>query len=202
MIIAYNHTMNIEDCCLSCLKGLAEKTVFLSGGNEDLLNECYVLIEKLWTPEATPPVISNTILRHIKEETGNPDPYGQVKENEFTEAVKAFREVRDQFSNSFEGAIRLSAMGNSMDFFINGFYGPDTFIFAGNVDKIKDLIYIRGKDVLMIGDNIGDLIFDMPLVEHLEKSGKHVCYAVREEPVQNDLSMKDHSEQVRSEKYV
>ncbi len=40
------------------------------------------------------------------------------------------------------------------------------------MDKIKDLIYIKGKDVLMIGDNIGDFIFDMPLVEHLEKKGK------------------------------
>jgi uncharacterized protein with ATP-grasp and redox domains len=82
-------------------------------------------------------------------------------------------------------------MGNSMDFFIDSTYDPDNFLFGGNVDKMKDLIYIKGKDVLMIGDNIGDFIFDMPLVEHLKERGKHVFYAVREEPVQNDLSMKD-----------
>jgi uncharacterized protein with ATP-grasp and redox domains len=191
MIIAYNHTMKVEDCCLPCLKGLAEKTVYLSGGTEGLLKECYNLIEKLWTPEATPPGISNTMLRHIKEKTGNCDPYSQIKEKEFTEAVKAFQELRNRFSNSLEDTIRLSAMGNSMDFFIDGHYDPDNFIFAGDVDKIKDLIYIKGKDVLMIGDNIGDLIFDVPFVEHLEKKGKRVFYAVREEPVQNDLSMKD-----------
>jgi len=43
----------------------------------------------------------------------------------------------------------------------------------------------------MIGDNTGDFIFDMPLVEYLEKKGKQVYYAVREKPVQNDLSMED-----------
>ncbi|MBA4390656.1 MAG: hypothetical protein C0399_06945 [Syntrophus sp. (in: bacteria)] len=191
MIIAYNHTMKVEDCCLSCLKGLAEKTVYLSGGDEVLLHECCILIEKLWGPETTPPGISNTLLRYIKEKTGNHDPYGMAKEKEFTEAIKAFQEVRGRSSNSLEGSIRLSAMGNSMDFFIDGHYNHDNFIFTGDVDKIKDLIYIKGKDVLMIGDNIGDLIFDMPLVEHLKKKGKRVYYAVREEPVQNDLSMKD-----------
>lgn len=191
MIIAYNLTMKVEDCCLSCLKGLAEKTVYLSGGDEVLLHECFVLIETLLGPESTPPEISNKLLRYIKKKTGTHDPYSLAKEKEFTEAIKTFQEVRDRFPDSLEGAIQLSAMGNSMDFFISGNYNPNNFIFTGNVDKMKDLIYIKGKDVLMIGDNIGDLIFDMPLVEHLEKKGKHVYYAVREEPVQNDLSMKD-----------
>jgi hypothetical protein len=43
----------------------------------------------------------------------------------------------------------------------------------------------------MIGDNVGDFIFDMPLIEYLETKGKQVYYAVREKPVQNDLSMED-----------
>ena len=78
-----------------------------------------------------------------------------------------------------------------MDFFINGHYDLNNFNFVGTVDKIEDTIYIKGKDILMIGDNIGDFIFDMPLIEYLEKKGKEVYYAVREKPVQNDLSMED-----------
>ena len=164
--------MNVQDCCLPCLKGLAEKTVTLSGGNGDLISECFHLIEQLWTPDATPPAISNTLLKHIKHKTGVLDPYKSIKAQEFEEAVKAFQEVRPRFADSFEGAVRLSALGNSMDFFINGHYDLNNFNFVGNMDKIEDTIYIKGKDVLMIGDNIGDFIFDMPLVEHLEKKGK------------------------------
>jgi uncharacterized protein with ATP-grasp and redox domains len=183
--------MNIQDCCLPCLKGLAEKTVILSGGNSALTSECFRLIEQLWAPDTTPPAISNTLLKHIKHKTGALDPYKSIKAQEFEEAVRAFQDVRGRFTDSLEGVLQLSALGNSMDFFINGHYDLNNFIFTGTVDKIEDTIYIKGKDILMIGDNIGDFIFDMPLVEHLEKNGKQVHYAVREKPVQNDLSMED-----------
>ena len=183
--------MNVQDCCLPCLKGLAEKTVTLSGGNGDLTSECFRLIEQLWKPDATPPAISNKLLKHIKHKTGILDPYKSIKAQEFEEAVRAFQELRPRFGNTFEDAVRLSALGNSMDFFINGHYDLNNFNFVGTMDKIENTIYIKGKDILMIGDNTGDFIFDMPLVEYLEKNGKEVYYAVREKPVQNDLSMED-----------
>jgi uncharacterized protein with ATP-grasp and redox domains len=183
--------MNVQDCCLPCLKGLAEKTVILSGGNSALTSDCFHLIEQLWKPDATPPAISNKLLKHIQRKTGVLDPYKSIKVQEFEEAVRTFQEVRGHFSDSLEGLVQLSALGNSMDFFINGHYDLNNFNFVGTVDKIEDTIYIKGKDILMIGDNIGDFIFDMPLVEHLEKNGKQVYYAVRERPVQNDLSMED-----------
>jgi uncharacterized protein with ATP-grasp and redox domains len=183
--------MNVQDCCLPCLKGLAEKTVTLSGGNSELTSECFHLIEQLWEPDATPPAISNKLLKHIKHRTGILDPYQSIKTQEFEEAVRAFQEVRGHFGDSLEAAVQLSALGNSMDFFINGHYDLNNFNFVGTMDKIEDTIYIKGKDILMIGDNIGDFIFDMPLVDYLETKGKQVYYAVREKPVQNDLSMED-----------
>jgi damage-control phosphatase, subfamily I len=189
--ISYNHMMIVQDCCLPCLKGLAEKTVKLSGGNSDLTSDCFHLIEQLWGPDATPPAISNTLLKHIKEKTGNLDPYKSIKTQEFEEAMRAFQKIRPHFADSLEGLLQLSALGNSMDFFINGHYDLNNFNFVGTMDKIENTIYIKGKDVLVIGDNTGDFIFDMPLVEYLEKKGKQVHYAVREKPVQNDLSMED-----------
>ena len=183
--------MKVQDCCLPCFKGLAEKTVTLSGGNGDLTSECFRLIEQLWEPDATPPAISNKLLKFIKEKTGTLDPYQSIKAQEFEEAARAFQEVHGRFKDSLEGAVQLSALGNSMDFFINGHYDLTNFNFVGTMDKIANTIYIKEKDILMIGDNIGDFIFDMPLIEYLEKNGKQVYYAVREKPVQNDLSMED-----------
>jgi uncharacterized protein with ATP-grasp and redox domains len=58
------------------------------------------------------------------------------------------------------------------------------------VAKIEDRVYISRK-ILILGDNIGDFVFDIPLVNLLKESGKEVFYAVKEHPVQNDLSMVD-----------
>ena len=45
--------------------------------------------------------------------------------------------------------------------------------------------------MLIFSDNVGEIFFDMKLIEFLEKSGKIVYYAAKEHPVQNDLSMAD-----------
>ena len=183
--------MKVNSCCLPCLKGLAEKTVTLSGGDKNLIDDCSRLIEKLWDTDTTPPVISNTLLKHIKRTTGVHDPYSAAKREEFKKAVKAVHELRNRFEDSLEGAIKLAALGNSLDFFIDGHYDLNNFKFVGAMDKIQEAIYIKGSDILILGDNTGDFIFDMPLVDYLERKGKKVYYAVRERPVQNDLSLED-----------
>jgi uncharacterized protein with ATP-grasp and redox domains len=157
--------MKVNSCCLPCLKGLAEKTATLSGSDKNLIDDCSRLIEKLWDTNTTPPAISNTLLKHIKRTTGVHDPYSAAKREEFKKAVKAVHELRNRFEDSLEGAIKLAALGNSLDFFIDGHYDLNNFKFVGAMDKIQETIYIKGRDILMLGDNIGDFIFDIPLVD-------------------------------------
>ncbi len=184
--------MKLDSYCIPCLKGLAEKTIRLSGaGNEELIKTSHHLIEELRTSGATPPSVSNTLLRKIREWTGVPDPYRAIKEKEYLEARQAFRATAPLFGDALEEVIRLSALGNSMDFFVDGPYGGTECYFTAHMAKIENAIYTNSKDVLILGDNIGDFVFDMPLVAHLEKKGKQVHYAVRERPVQNDLSLED-----------
>jgi damage-control phosphatase, subfamily I len=185
--------MKAMDCCAGCLKGLAEKTVKLSNADTAVLSDCYRIVDESWNVELTPPRIANRLLKHIKTETGVYDPYASAKRREFEEASGAIGRIKDRFPPSLAGAVKLSALGNSMDFFTSHGDGFDTegFRFSGDMDKIEETIYIRGKDVLMVGDNIGDFLFDVPLVKFLEGKGKRVHYAVKEHPVQNDLSMAD-----------
>jgi damage-control phosphatase, subfamily I len=185
--------MKAIECCIDCLKGLAEKTVKLSGGDERILSDCHRIVDRQWKEGSTPPYIANRLLKHIKGETGVHDPYASLKEKEFEEAKGAIARIGNRFASSLEMLLKLSALGNSMDFFIGhecGF-GAESLVFSGDMDKIEEEIYIKGKDVLMLGDNIGDFLFDMPLVRFLESKGKRVHYAVKEHPVQNDLSMAD-----------
>ena len=185
--------MKVTEHCLDCLKGLAGKTIKLSGGNGDLLSHCHTMIEESHDKGHTPPGISNKLLKHIKHATGAYDPYAPAKTKEFEEAGKALTEIISLFPGTLEGLLKLSALGNSMDFFTECGYDTKTeaLKFYGDIDKIEKEIYIKNKDVLLLGDNVGDFIFDMPLVEFLQDRGKTVCYAVKEHPVQNDLSMVD-----------
>jgi len=177
--------------CLSCLKGLAEQTVTLSGGNEITLSGCVKIINTQTTRHNTPPAIANTILKYIRNRTGVYDPYAYTKEIEFEKAKNAAVKLGRVFSHTLEGVLQFSALGNSADFFVKETYNVSGLKFFGHIDKIEKEIYNKGRDVLILGDNIGDFFFDMPLVKFLEECGKKVHYAVKEHPVQNDLSMPD-----------
>jgi damage-control phosphatase, subfamily I len=186
--------MKAIECCIDCLTGLAEKTLQLSSSyNSTIFSHCCTIIDNLFKEGKSPPGIANIILKYIKNATGVYNPYVFLKEKELRLARNAFGQLADMFSDTLEDVIKLSAFGNSMDFFTDNACGFDIkgFKFSGNMDKIENEIYITDKDVLILSDNIGDFIFDMPLVEFLESIGKHVYYAVKEHPVQNDLSMPD-----------
>ncbi len=183
--------MNVTEDCRNCLKGLARKTVTLSGGDDHLLAGCFRIIDDLHRKGLTPPGIANIILRNIKERTGSYDPFGALKEKELEDAGRVFRSLGGLSQATLEEVLRVSAMGNSTDFFDTGVYETDRIIFRRDIDKIAREIYIRGKEAMILSDNLGDFIFDMPLVRFLESVGKTVYYAVKEHPVQNDLSLFD-----------
>jgi len=62
--------------------------------------------------------------------------------------------------------------------------------FHCDVDKIAGQVYVSSK-ILTLGDNPGDFVFDALLVKILQDMGKRVLYAIKESPVQNDMSLPD-----------
>ena len=177
--------------CTDCLGKLVQRTIKLSGGDEDLLAECRQMIKVLVVSEYTPPDIANRLLRRIREKTGMRDPFVNLKNQEAARAQEAMQKIAPHFHSDLKSVLKLSALGNSSDFFVDPTFEVNAFRFVANMDKIENEIYNKGKNVLLIGDNISDFFFDMPLVKFLEEQGKRVSYAVREHPVQNDLSMDD-----------
>jgi len=186
--------MKAIEYCIGCLSSLAEKTLQLSYCyNRNTFSHCCTIIENLFKQGKSPPGIANKLLKYIKSTTGVYDPFVFLKEKELRKAQKAFEQLPDRFSDSLEGVIKLSALGNSLDFFTDDACGFDMtgFNFSGDMDKIENEIYIKNNDVLILGDNIGDFVFDIPLIGFLKSMGKYIYYAVKEHPVQNDLSMPD-----------
>jgi hypothetical protein len=182
--------MKVRSYCRDCLKNLAGQVVMLSHGGQELLDACLDLIDTQFAFSKSPTDISNRLLKYVKQETGAYDPYRGKKSTEFYGAIEAAERLKGFFPENIEGALQSSAFGNGGDFFTNHLYDTHDFRFRGDVAKITEGFYIS-NDILILGDNPGDFVFDMPLVRLLQKGGKRVLYAVKEHPVQNDLSMPD-----------
>jgi damage-control phosphatase, subfamily I len=182
--------MEVTPHCRECLKELAHHVVELSGGDSALLNSCIVLIDNLFRPSVTPTAISNMLLKTVRKVTGVEDPFSERKANEFRAAMRAADRLKNFFPDTFEGVLMSSAFGNGGDFFLDHAYDISGFRFSGEIAKVEHAVYISNR-VLIIGDNVGDFVFDLPLVGFLRGRGKEVLYAVKERPVQNDISLAD-----------
>ncbi len=183
--------MKVQPYCFPCLKDLAKGVVLLTEAEEELRNECFALIERRYSPEASPPDIANEVLRLVRKRTGVDDPYRHKKAEEFHRALSAAPVIARSFPSSLEGVLKCSVMGNSADVFMEPDYDRESFVFAGNIEEIGEEIDRTGRQALIVGDNIGEFLFDLPLIRYLQGQGKEISYAVRAGPVQNDLCMAD-----------
>lgn len=183
--------MKVKPYCFSCLKDLAKDVAFLTKAGDELLEACYALIDRRCTQEACPPDIANEMLRLMRERTGVNDPYQHRKVEEFDHALAAAPWIARFFGPSLEGVLKCAVMGNSVDVFVEPDYDMERFVFSGNIEKIDDEISRTGRQVLIFADNIGEFLFDLPLIKHLEERGKKVFYAVKQGPAQNDVCLAD-----------
>jgi len=182
--------MKVQPRCRDCLKDLARQVVTLSKGGESLLVSSIDLIERLFSARVSPTLISNRLLKHVRQESGIDDPFADLKEKEFRRATDAANRLEGFFPDTLQGALQSSAFGNGGDFFVEHSYDAGSFALCGDVANIEARVYTSTK-ILVLGDNVGDFVFDLPLVKLLKKLGKKVFYAVKARPVQNDMSMRD-----------
>jgi uncharacterized protein with ATP-grasp and redox domains len=182
--------MKVQPRCRDCLKDLARQVVTLSKGDKSLLVSSIDLIESLFSARPSPTLISNRLLKYVRQESGINDPFADLKEKEFKRATDAANRLEGFFPDTLQGALQSSAFGNGGDFFVEHGYDAGSFVLCGDVANIEARVYNSTK-ILVLGDNVGDFVFDRPLVRLLEKLGKKVFYAVKARPVQNDMSIRD-----------
>jgi uncharacterized protein with ATP-grasp and redox domains len=182
--------MKTRPRCKACLYDLAKRVVTLSEGSDELTVRALHIVDAYFDANRSPTAISNRLLKEIGRMSGVRDPFVHQKRAEFERAREALEKLRGFFPESFEGALKASAFGNGGDFFVEHDYDTSAAEFHCDVDKIGYQVYLSTK-ILILGDNPGDLVFDMPLVRTLKRLGKEVFYAVKAAPVQNDMSTVD-----------
>lgn len=150
----------------------------------------------------TPPAIGQQIHRLIRKVTGDSDPYQKKKRSSNQLALGLYPQLKDKIRGSatpLETAVRLAIAGNVIDFGIC--HSLDAVALSEAIDSAladewnADLLGAfaqavnDARDILFIGDNAGEIMFDRLLIEELPC--EKVTYVVKGAPVINDATRED-----------
>lgn len=149
----------------------------------------------------TPAYNSSVILQKAYKLIGESDPYKLAKRESNDAALSFYPELLERVSqseNRLLDSLKISVAGNVIDLGIYRDFDIGSAIVqimeeGFSVDCFKQFKSELDKtdNVLIIGDNAGEIVFDRILVEELIRIGKSVTYVVKSSPILNDATLED-----------
>ncbi len=148
--------------------------------------------------DATPSEFGREVYRIVSTVTGIKDPFREIKKLHTKQALQLYPKLKSLIRSSEDPlltAIRISIAGNVIDFGTNA-----KFDMEKDLDAILKMDFAvdhyqafcktlnEANNILFIGDNAGETVFDCLLIEEM---GKPVTYTVRERPIINDAIFED-----------
>jgi len=148
--------------------------------------------------ESSPPESGRLIYQKVAEITGNSDPYREIKSESTIKALSLYPSLKGYIEKSNDRlltAIRIAIAGNVIDFGANWDFDLEEEItkILKKDFAICDFISFKhslekAHNILYIGDNAGECVFDRILLEEMKKPA---IYVVRDVPVINDATYED-----------
>ncbi len=187
--------------CIPCFFDQALRASRMATQDEQLikrlLDELGEMLKEI-PLDSPPPMTGRLIYAKVAEFTGNGDPYREIKHKTTTDALCLYPYLKEKVSSSGDRllvAIKLAIAGNAID------YGPNHgFDMKAEIENALecdlDAVHVKAfmhhlegaREILYIGDNAGETVFDRILIEELDKP---VIYAVRGAPIINDVTYED-----------
>jgi uncharacterized protein with ATP-grasp and redox domains len=165
-----------------------------------ILNKIAMLLPQL-SFEQTPAGNSTIVIREVCRLLKEPDPFARLKKHYNKLALSLYPELKrivKQSSDPLDAALKIAIAGNIIDLGIlkvgnlegetedalnKGFAIDHREMFAKDLSHTEDILYI--------GDNAGETVFDRVFIEELIERGKKVIFVVRGEKVLNDATRED-----------
>lgn len=190
--------------CYPCFARQALDAARMATSDEELqlevLQKVATLMGRL-PPDATPVDMGFAIHRTVREVTGHPDPYREVKKEYNDRGLALLPRLRGVVRNSPDrllAAVKVAAVGNTIDFGADPGFDLDRSLEEGlSADLVSSDIDLFARrlaqveSILYVGDNAGEIAFDKILVEELARAGLPVTFVVRGEPIINDATFED-----------
>ncbi|NSW90361.1 MAG: DUF89 family protein [Firmicutes bacterium] len=190
--------------CVHCYLKQVVTCMNLAGVDEDTQYEViYKLMDyvKSFDRNDSPAENSTKAILKAYEMIGVNDPYKRAKRESNDIALSLYPKLKaivEDSNDSLYQALKVAVAGNVIDLGINRSYDIDAGLkhsleigfskddYAAFIKKLNIV-----EEVLFLGDNAGEIVFDKILVEELVRRGKKVIYAVKEGPILNDATMCD-----------
>ena len=205
--------MILEPECLGCLINQIYKAFILlrPSISKEIIIDCQKSMMEYLTQDGIlskpGPLIGKKVYDLIAEVLGDPDPYKDLKDQYNRLALEFYDEAKEIIASAedplFE-AIAVSTIGNTIDF--GSHHDMDLIKDLKNFKpenfKINDITFLRKSmekanknkgQILILGDNAGEIVFDKILIETLNYLyvNVRIIYSVRAGPIINDATMED-----------
>lgn len=199
--------MKINYKCLPCLVNQVVKVAEITKVNnrEELFKELFKYLSELDFNKTNPEIIGESF-KLIKKYTGNNDPYYETRKfynDLFLKMVDGFEIKINNSPKSFEEAVKYAIVGNIIDFNPIHNSSIDDILkcfedieykkmLINNTEKLMKDIQ-KGKSLLYIGDNCGEICLDKILIKKIKEYNPNIdlYFGVRGEPVVNDSIEED-----------
>lgn len=149
----------------------------------------------------SPPAMAQRIHRVIRDETGEADPYRDIKQHFNRHGMRLRDRLRSRVRRApdpFAAAVRLAIAGNSIDFGTRDDVTEHAISrlirdawrqpVRGSVTGLRRAVW-RARRILFLADNAGEIALDQLLLEQMPLD--RVVVAVRGRPVLNDATHED-----------
>jgi len=196
--------VNVTLDCIPCYIKQTINTLAQTDRSEEqmreIIHQTLPLIPGL-DPQGTPAENSTIILRKVNELLGIEDPFQRAKKESNELALKLLPQLKERISQASDPlfmALKIAVAGNIIDMGILKDFDVEGSIqeamvkdFARNDYESFSQSIKEAQEILILGDNSGEIAFDRLLAEQLSESGIKVTYAVKDQPILNDATMED-----------
>ncbi len=187
--------------CIPCVMQQALRAGRMATSDENklkqILDETAAMVQTI-SMQATPAETGAKVYHIVSKVTGVADPYKEIKQQHIRETKAIYPELEKIVAASDDKlltAIKIAIAGNVIDLGVNKAFDivrdaksileQEFAIF--DYDAFKKQL-AKSKNILYLGDNVGESVFDILLIKELKKPVK---YAVRAIPIINDVTRED-----------
>lgn len=198
--------MKVYPECLNCgLRQFIKNLSLLNLNNDIEVKELRNFLRFLsdFDYSKTPPEMGRHLYHKIRDLSGRLDLFEKEKDqhnNAFLENYQDFKNFVTSQEDTFHQAAKLSIVANIIDFGPGHSFDLNDFVeftskqklFIDETDLLRSEIE-KAKNILYLGDNCGELVFDKLFIETINKlyKNKQVTFVVRSSPIINDVTIKE-----------
>lgn len=201
--------MKIDEACIGCIINQSIRVADAIHASESLSNELTTTVtnmSKSFSYNDTPPEIASYVYEKMAEIASKTDLYDEVKEISTKKALSFVPFLQEKLQNSSDKlltATKIAVAGNVIDL-----AAAVEFDLQEELEKIFETPFAHddfdllqkklrsAKTVLLIGDNVGEHIFDYIYIQTLQEIYPDInyFYMVRGNPIINDVTLKEAKE--------